>query len=61
MYVRNAVQRGMNQLTTTTRPTCPAATFTIAANYAERLAFGLDAIQLSNLVAARLVTEFRVS
>ncbi len=51
----------MNQTTTTTRPTCPASTFTVNANYAERAAFNLDAIQLSNLVAARLVTEFRVS
>ncbi len=46
----------MNQ---TTNPTRRASVFTVAANYAERAAFNLDAIQLSNLTAARLVIEFR--
>ncbi len=50
----------MNQTSTTTRPTCPAPAFTVRADYAERAAWGLDAIQLSNLVAARLVAEFRI-
>ncbi len=44
----------------TSRPTLPVSTFTVSADYAERVAFGLAAIQLSNAVAARLVTEFRM-
>ncbi len=35
--------------------------FTGIPTSAERTAFNLDAIQLSNLAAARLVVEFRVS
>ena len=60
MYVRNAVQHGMNETMTPTQPpTEPAPTFTIVPGHAERTAWGLDEIQRSNAIAARLVLEFQ--
>lgn len=46
-------------MTKTTRPTQPAPTFTAPPGHAERVAWGLDAIQRSNAIAARLVLEFQ--